>query len=137
MTSTHRGRDVGLLSITLLLTLVLGVGLLSGCAALKPQPKPLPAVVVNISEEYANVNTDLSAERLASIGITHGTRFTATYHGHGVEALLGSSYSDVPKGDWIAQVEEDGTMQLAISFGHAAIELGCAVGDTLFVYAPK
>lgn len=120
-----------------LLCVVALASLAGGCAALKPAPKPLPAVVVYISEEYANVNTDLTQDRLASIGITHGTRFTATYRGHDVEALLGSSYSDVDRGDWIAQIEEDGTMQLAISFGHAAIELGCNVGDTLFVQAPR
>ena len=132
MNFSYRGRFS-----RLLLTVVAGVSLFWGCAALKPQPKPLAAVVVHISEEYANVNTDLGEDRLASIGIKHGTLFTATYHGHGIEVLLGSSYSDVPKGDWIAQIEEDGNMQLAISFGHAAIELGCAVGDTLFVHAPK
>jgi hypothetical protein len=27
-------------------------------------------------------------------------------------------------------------MQLAISFGHAATELNCSVGDTLFVHPP-
>lgn len=111
--------------------------LLAGCATLKPTPKPLPAVVVYISEEYLNVNTDLSEERLASAGITVGTRFTATYRGDDVQALLGTSYSDVPRGDWIAQIQEDGTMQLAISFGHAAMELGCDVGDTLWVQPPR
>ena len=120
-----------------LLSAVVLASLAGGCAALKPTPKPLPAVVVYISEEYANVNTDLTQERLATIGITHGTRLNVTYRRHDVEALLGSSYSDVERGDWIAQIEEDGTMQLAISFGHAAIELGCNVGDTLFVQAPR
>ncbi|MBT6629029.1 MAG: hypothetical protein HOB49_18585 [Gemmatimonadetes bacterium] len=110
---------------------------ISGCAALKPEPKPLPAVITYISEEYLNVNTDLSEDRLAAVGITAGTSFASTYEGRTVKALLGTSYSDVERGEWIAQIEEDGNMQLAISFGHAAMELDCSVGDTLFVHPPK
>ncbi len=109
---------------------------IGGCAALKPKPKPMAAIVTYISEEYLNVNTDLSEERLTAAGITEGTMFTSTYAGERVEALLGTSYADVERGEWIAQIEEDGNMQLAISFGHAAMELGCNVGDTLWVH-PK
>ena len=100
-------------------------------------PLPLTAVVVRISDEYANINTDLSAERLAAVGITQKTMFTATIKGRQITALLGSSYADVPRGGWIALIEEDGNMQLAISFGHAATELGCSVGDTLFIQPPR
>ncbi len=91
---------------------------------------------IRISEEYANINTDLSAESLTAAGITQTTVFTATFKGRQITALLGSSYSDVNRGDWIAQIEDDGNMQLAISFGHAATELNCSVGDTLFVHPP-
>ena len=110
---------------------------INGCAALKPAPKPLPAVITYISEEYLNINTDLSQERLTAVGITAGTSFAATYEGRNVQALLGTSYSDVERGEWIAQIEEDGNMQLAISFGHAAMELDCSVGDTLLVHPPR
>jgi S-adenosylmethionine hydrolase len=80
--------------------------------------------------------TDLSAESVTTAGITQTTVFTATFKGRQITALLGSSYSDVNRGDWIAQIEDDGNMQLAISFGHAATELNCSVGDTLFVHPP-
>ena len=110
---------------------------IAGCAALRPEPKPMAAVIVYISEEYLNVNTDLSQERLTAAGITVGTMFRSTYQEEEVEALLGTSYGDVERGEWIAQIEEDGNLQLAISFGHAAMELGCSVGDTLFVHPLK
>jgi S-adenosylmethionine hydrolase len=111
---------------------------INGCAVTyKLEPKPLPAVIIYISEEYLNINTDLSQERLAAVGITAGTSFTSTYEGRTVQALLGTSYADVERGEWIAQIEEDGKMQLAISFGHAAMELDCSVGDTLLVHSPR
>jgi len=96
----------------------------------------LSAHVVRISEEYANINTDVSEETLVQYGITHQSTFAVKYRGQMISALLGKSYSDVPKGDWIALIEEDGNLQLALSFGHAATELGCVVGDTLYIEKP-
>ena len=96
-------------------------------------PSPIPAVVVSISEEYANINTDLSEDQLAAYGITHGSNLVAHYNEQTIQALLGRDYSDVPRGAWIALIEEDGTLQLAISFGNAATQLGCAAGDTLYI----
>ena len=121
-----------------LIPLALLTLLTAGCEIFGQRAKdpPLAAVVVRISEEYANINTDLSAKSLTAAGITQTTVFTATFKGRQITALLGSSYSDVNRGDWIAQIEDDGNMQLAISFGHAAIELNCSVGDTLFVHPP-
>ena len=92
-----------------------------------------PALVVSISEEYANINTDMSKKKLASIGIEAGSRFTAHFEDQKIKALLGKDYSDVSRGDWIALIEEDGTLQLAISFGNAATKIGCAAGDTLYI----
>ena len=96
----------------------------------------VPALVVNISEEYANINTDMSEKKLASIGIEAGSRFTAHFEDQKIKALLGKDYSDVSRGDWIALIEEDGTLQLAISFGNAATKIGCAAGDTLYIEPP-
>ena len=96
-------------------------------------PSPIPAAVVSISEEYANINTDLSENQLAAYGITHGSNLVAHYNEQTIQALLGRDYSDVPRGAWIALIEEDGTLQLAISFGNAATQLGCAAGDTLYI----
>lgn len=93
----------------------------------------LPALVVRISEGFANINTNMSGTTLSAYGITLQKTFTVKHKDRTFRALLGKSYSDVAKGDWVGLIEEDGNLQLAISFGHAATEIGCAVGDTLYI----
>ncbi len=116
--------------------------LATGCSSTLPQdrsPAVLTGRVISISQEYANINTDLSEEALAAVGIVGGTQLTARFGDQERSALLGSGYSDVPRGDWIALIERDEQdstrtyLQLAISFGNAATEVGCAVGDTLYI----
>ena len=92
-----------------------------------------PATVVRISEEYANINTDVSLGDLRARGITDGTVFTVRFRDRTLTALLGKNYSDVPRGEWVGLIEDDGNLQLAISFGNAATDLGCSVGDTLHI----
>ena len=126
--------------IVLLLTLTVSCSPPSQSTSTNHHPAekhPLvPTLVVSISEEYANINTDMSEKRLASIGIEVGSRFTAHFENQKIKALLGKDYSDVSRGDWIALIEEDGTLQLAISFGNAATKIGCAAGDTLYIESP-
>ncbi len=110
--------------------------LLAGCASLWPAHKEagtLAAHVVYISDEYANINTDLSQQSLAAAGITHGSTFQARLREQRIEVMLGKGYKDVERGEWIGLIEEDGSLQIAISFGHAATVLECAVGDTLVI----
>lgn len=107
----------------------------AGCA-MAPKPdltQPLPARVVRISEEFANINTDIHKKTLKAYGIAQQEIFSVTFKGEKFSALLGKKYSDVERGDWIALIEEDDKLQLAISFGNAATEIGCAVGDTLYI----
>lgn len=92
-----------------------------------------PATVVRISEEYANINTDVDLDDLSARGITHGTVFKVNFRDRTLNALLGKGYSDVPRGEWVGLIEDDGNLQLAISFGNAATDLGCSVGDTLYI----
>ena len=93
----------------------------------------VPATVVRISDEYANINTDVSQVDLSVHGITHGTVFTVSFRDRTLTVLLGEDYSDVSRGEWVGLIEDDGNLQLAISFGNAATDLGCSVGDTLYI----
>lgn len=113
--------------------LVLGALLLSGCATLRgnTQPATLTARVVSISSEYANINTDMSQQALHKAGISHGSMFRARFGDDSVDVMFGKTYSDVARGDWVGLIEEDGTLQIAISFGNAATVIGCKVGDTI------
>lgn len=92
-----------------------------------------PAKVLTISEEYANINTDITEPKLTEHGIVQGTKFEVMFENHTMKALLGKTYSDVNKGKWIALIEKDGKLQIAISFGHAATDIGCKVGDTVYI----
>ena len=94
---------------------------------------PLAATVVRISEEYANINTDVSDVDLSARGITHGSVFTVSFGDRTLTALLGVDYADVPRGEWVGLIEDDGNLQLAISFGNAATDLGCSIGDKLYI----
>ena len=93
----------------------------------------IEARVVRISEEYANINTDVGRAELRKVGIGDKSVFTMRYRDHTIRAFLGEGYGDVARGEWVALIEEDGKLQLAISYGNAATEIGCAVGDTLHI----
>ena len=112
------------------------VTLAAGCASCRfnnPPVLPLVANVVEIREEYANINTDLSGRRLEIVGITQGSTFAVRFRDDRIEVMLGQDYNDVDRGEWVGLIEEDGNLQIAISFGHAATVLECVAGDTLFV----
>ena len=93
----------------------------------------LLVTVTRISEEFANINTSVNDTSLAEHGITHGDTFSARFGDRTIQAFLGKDYKDVPKGEWIALIETDHKLQIAISYGHAATELKCTVGDTLYI----
>ncbi len=117
---------------TISLILILNVFVASALADHHARPE-LMITVTRISEEFANINTSVSDTTLAEYGITHGDTFAARFRDRTVEPFLGRDYKDVPRGDWVALIEEDHRLQIAISYGHAATELGCAVGDTLYI----
>ena len=111
---------------------ILGAALLVACAHLAPDPNEtaslLVANVTRISEEYANINTDLSGKMLARRGIVLDRTFELRHKDRTLRARLSTDY-----GEWVALIEDDGNLQIAISFGHAATELGCVTGDTLYI----
>lgn len=97
----------------------------------------IPITVVRISKEYKNINTSISDTTLTTHGIVHGKRFDVRFREHHVTPLLGKEYTDVPRGDWVALIETDHMLQIAISYGHAAEKMGCTVGDTLYISPRK
>jgi S-adenosylmethionine hydrolase len=113
--------------------LILTATLLSTLLSCTTKPIWFPVVVVRISKEYANINTNITEPQLAAHGIRHGTKFNVRFKDRTMEAFLGNKYSDVAKGDWVALIEEDGKLQIAISYGHAATDIACAEGDTLYI----
>ena len=47
------------------------------------------------------------------------------------------NYSDVAEGAWLARVDEDGTLQIAINMGNAATDIGATVNDIVHITAVK
>jgi S-adenosylmethionine hydrolase len=113
--------------------LTLAISCLSAALISAHETTWFPAQVLTISEEYPNINTDITEPQLVEHGIVQGTTFRVMFENHTMEAMLGKTYSDVEKGKWIALIEEDGKLQLAISFGNAATDIGCEKGDTVYI----
>ena len=117
---------------------LIALGLTAAACAPGPQveiapPGGLEARVTRISDEFANINTDLSGKTLARYGIVLQKPFAMRFKERTVQAVLCKDYGEVPKGDWVGLIETDGTLQVAISFGHAATELGVKVGDRVYI----
>ena len=91
------------------------------------------ATVLQIGTEYANIHTDLPQAALTRMGVTTGTRFRVAFQDQSVTAVLGTAYTDVPNGEWVGLIDPEGTLQIAVSFGSAATELGCKTGDRLLI----
>lgn len=117
------------------LTLAALTFVLLGCSTITRNQEPawIPATVVMIEEEYANIDLNLTGTQLADHGIVHGSTFNVKYKDHQMTAFLGKDYADVEKGRWIALIEQEGNLQLAISFGHAATAIACKPGDTIMI----
>jgi pimeloyl-ACP methyl ester carboxylesterase len=86
-----------------------------------------------ISQSYGNLYTDLVESDLSKLGIIKGSSFTVSHGDDTVTVMLGASYSDVPRGDWIGLFNSEGLLQIARNFENAARTLGCRQGDGLFI----
>ena len=119
-----------------LLMLALSLAFVQGCTMLRSASAPdlpLTANVIRISDEFANINTDVSGKTLAAAGIDRGSMFRAHFGDESIDVFFGDDYGDVDRGKWVGLIETDGKLQLAVSFGHAATVLGCDVGDHLLI----
>ena len=46
---------------------------------------------------------------------------------------MGTTYSDVPRGGWVALLNRDGTLRIARNLENAGETLGAKAGDRLFI----
>lgn len=105
-------------------------------AALNVQGADLQAKIINITADYGNVDTDVSLEQLSELGVDVGDRFVVTFKNHQVTALLGSSYGDVPRGEWVGLFTDQGMLRISRNFENAANTIGIAVDDFLTLSLP-
>lgn len=110
------------------------VMLLVAITAIAGHHRQVTGKVAYIGEEYGNVDTDITPERLVDLEVEKGDTFTIGFGDKEFEVYLGDTYSDVPKGDWVAFINSMGTLRIARNFDNAAEALGVAVGDEITLY---
>lgn len=91
------------------------------------------ARVASVETEYTNIDTNLSIAKLKENGMQLGDQIQFEHQSRVMYATYGAEYTDVKRGGWIATENEDGTLELAISFGGACEEINCKVGDPLLI----
>ena len=87
-------------------------------------------VVLSLGQHFGNLDTDIA---IAELPIELGETFVINCNSRSVMAVLAADYADVHAGDWLGIENDQGQLQLAISFGDAAETLGCRVGDSVSV----
>lgn len=98
------------------------------------EPVPVDTLtgqVGSIGEEYGNIETTIDQNHLDALGITTGDHFIVTHRDQSVTVLLGKTYEDVERGEWISFLNWEGKLRLARSFANAAEALDATPGDEI------
>lgn len=107
-----------------------------------PQDKPSAAVfkddglyskITRVHPKYGNLDTEIIPADFQKLNIKKGDTFIVQFGGKKVRVLLGLTFGDVPRGEWIAFFKEDGLLKIARNFDSAVKILGCKEGDTVFI----
>lgn len=95
------------------------------------------AKIVHCASSRGSFDTQFTTADMEKLGIPKGGSFTVTAREKSVQVRYGSTYSDVPKGDWIAFiVAETGLLRIGRNYADAVTELGGAPGDMLTITPP-
>jgi hypothetical protein len=89
--------------------------------------------ITRIHPKYGNLDTEFTPSDAERIGLKKGEPFTLRFGDKQFKVLLGATFSDVPKGEWIAFFQQDGLLKIARNFESAAALLGCKVGEMIFL----
>jgi len=82
---------------------------------------------------YGNITLDFQTADFERLGIRPGATFTLTAGAKSVQVRLASTYTDVPRGEYVAFFDAEDRLLVAINRGNAAEALGVKVGDILAV----
>ena len=85
--------------------------------------------VTDITENYGNVFIDFRPGDFTRLGIAVGDDFALTIGKVSVQVRYGTTFSDVPVGEWISFPTAEGDTIVAINYGNASEHLGAAIGD--------
>ncbi|MDZ7684049.1 MAG: SAM hydroxide adenosyltransferase [Gammaproteobacteria bacterium] len=118
---------------TLSIALVTIALVLAGTATAKHH-RQAAAEVMRIDEQHGNIDTNATAETLDELDLSTGDSFPVRFGDREVTVYLGETYSDVPRGDWIAFITGGGNLRIARNFEDAASTLGVEAGDTITLF---
>ena len=83
---------------------------------------------------YGNLYTELVPQDLLKLKVRKGQTFKISYHGQTITMLYGSTYNDVPKGEWVAFLSGEGTFQISCNYCNAGKSLNYRKGERIFVH---
>jgi len=91
--------------------------------------------VIDLTESHGNVFIDFGTADFARLGIATGDDFRLTIGEVVVIVRYGTTFADVPVGDWISFPTAEGDTIIAINTGNASEQLKGTIGDEVRVEA--
>ena len=79
------------------------------------------------------IYTQFVSADLQQLGITVDSYFVVGKGDKAFKVQLGRTYSDVPRGHWVAFITAEGTLTVARNFENASRTLTCKPGDRIFI----
>lgn len=89
--------------------------------------------VTTINASYGNIETEFTSEDLDALNIKTGDNFWLSLAEKTYKVKLGTTYSDVSRGQWVAFINAEGTLRIARNYDNAAETLGCKIGDNIMI----
>lgn len=88
---------------------------------------------VKHDHSYVNLQTEFVADDLEKLGIKKHGKFQVSFGEKSFIVLYGTTYNDVPQGEWIAFINADGYLKIARNYESSAKALGCKENDTICI----
>lgn len=87
--------------------------------------------VLRVSPDYGNIDTDIGLGQVDELKLEKGDTFRIRFKDREFHVTLGTTYSDVAEGEWVAFVTDFGNLRIARNYGNAAETLGVREGDRI------
>lgn len=83
--------------------------------------------------KYGDMQTEFVATDMEKLGIKKGDKFRVSFKDKSFTVLFGTTYDDVPSGEWVAFMEAGGLLRIARNWENAKDTLGCKEGDEICI----
>ncbi len=93
--------------------------------------------VSDVIPDYGNLEVYITAEDLRRLGLEAGDAFILDTGNNRYTVTLGTKYGDVPRGAWVAFINEFARLQVAINYGNASRVSGLHIGDPVVLRSTR